>query len=187
QRPEVERVAGDPRGEPDRLVDRQSRHRTGQFAGAIGPDQAFLVLQPEHPRELSGRDQLGDPEADREPAERARQPVRPGERARPLFLDDRIALRSGDLGGIGEWHDVYLFEAKGVQGWSMTLMQLSALSRNVRYISGPLDRSTLWVMTKEGSIWPSSIRRSRSPVQRGTCACAIRKVRPLFIAWPIGI
>ena len=45
-------------------------------------------------------------------------------------------------------------------------MQPSCLSRNVLYISGPCSSGTLWVMTKEGSIWPSSIRRSRSSVQR---------------------
>ena len=48
-------------------------------------------------------------------------------------------------------------------------MQLSCLSRNTLYISGPSSRLTVWVMTKDGSIWPSSMRRRRSSVQRLTC------------------
>ena len=38
-------------------------------------------------------------------------------------------------------------------------MQPSCLSRNVWYISGPCSIGTVWVMTKDGSIWPSPMRR----------------------------
>jgi hypothetical protein len=47
------------------------------------------------------------------------------------------------------------------QGLSITLMQPSCLSRKVLYISGPRSSGTLWVITKDGSISPFSIR-SRS-------------------------
>ena len=43
------------------------------------------------------------------------------------------------------------------QGFSTTLMQPSFLSRKVLYSSGPSSSFARWVMTKDGSILPSSI------------------------------
>ena len=60
-------------------------------------------------------------------------------------------------------------------------MQPSFLSRNVLYISGARSSGTLWVMTNDGSIYPSSMRRRRSSVQRFTCVWPVRIVSPLFI------
>src|SRR4051812_13051993 len=45
----------------------------------------------------------------------------------------------------------------------------ASLSRKVLYMDGPSERPTQWVMTKDGTIWPSSIRCSRSSVHRFTC------------------
>ena len=53
-------------------------------------------------------------------------------------------------------------------GLRTTLMQLSCLSRKTLYISGPFSIGMVCVMTNDGSIWPSSMRRTRSSVHRFT-------------------
>jgi hypothetical protein len=40
-------------------------------------------------------------------------------------------------------------------GLRTTLMQPSSLSRNVLYMPGPSSSGTVWVITNDGSIWPS--------------------------------
>jgi hypothetical protein len=70
KRAEIERIAGQTRGKTDVLVDRQRGYRARQLADPIGPDQPFLALEAEHPRQSARCYQLGYAEADGEPAER---------------------------------------------------------------------------------------------------------------------
>ena len=67
----------------------------------------------------------------------------------------------------------------GPHGFMTTLMQPSSLSRKVLYMAGPSSRPTVWVMTNDGSIWPSAMRCSRSSVQRLTCVCPVLIVSAL--------
>ena len=67
-----------------------------------------------------------------------------------------------------------------------TLMHESCLSRNVRYIAGASSRPIRWVMMKDGSISPRSMRSSRIGMYLCTWVWPILSVRPLANAAPIG-
>jgi hypothetical protein len=83
-----------------------------------------------------------------------------GPRTGRLALAKNPTLRDGRLHR-GE-------QSSRPHGLSTTLMQPSSLSRNVLYMPGPCSSGTVCVITNDGSICPSRIRRNRSSVQRLT-------------------
>src|SRR3954471_13825984 len=169
---EIDKVAGEAR--PDRGSGRVAERPDAgaDLAPAIGTQQRLLALQAQPAAELARRDQLGGAEGEAEPAEVAGDAVRLGEAAVGAARHER---RGGVHHAISIW------------GLRTTFTQLSCFCSNTRYMPGPSSREAVWVMTKLGSIWPSSMRRTRSPVQRRTWVWPMRKVRPLFIAMPNGI
>src|SRR4030095_7202038 len=71
-------------------------------------------------------------------------------------------------------------------GFITTLIQASSFSRNGRYISGASSSVTRWVMMKDGSISPRSIRSSSAGMYLCMWVCPILSVSPFANAAPSG-
>src|SRR5690606_3854314 len=166
-RREIDRIAGDTAPEPGRAAPGREQPQSGtDLAEAIGADQGFLTFQAEFAAKQARREDFRKAKPDAEPA----QPVSDAVGGFP----DPVACLHHSLPRLP-------------QGVSTTFTQPSCLSRKVLYISGPSSSFTLWVITKDGSIWPSSMRRRRSSVQRFTWVWPVRMVRPFCITMPKGI
>src|SRR3954469_4939071 len=159
----IKPIAGDPAPQPGVLVRRKRKHAAGNLARAIGANESFHPFHAKRPCDALRCDQFGSAQRKTEPAKSFGQTIRGTKGAWPRQQDFVITFLSSDVRNVT--HDL----SSCAQGLSTTFTQLSCLSRNALYISGPSSRLTECVMTNEGSICPSSMRRNRSSVQRLTC------------------